>query len=45
MTNDNRPYRTAMNPIHALELIKKDVDAKKFDRAIFKDFAYSLADY
>jgi len=45
VTNDNRPYRTAMNPIHALELIKKDVDAGKFDRGIFKDFAYSLADY
>ena len=45
VTNDNRPYRTAMNPIHALELIKKDVDAGKFYREIFKDFAYSLADY
>lgn len=45
VTNDDRPYRSAMNPIHALELLKKDVDSAKFDAAIFKDFAYSLADH
>ncbi len=45
VTNDDRPYRSAMNPIHALELLKKDVDASKFDRSIFTDFAYSLAEH
>ncbi|MDC7125151.1 MAG: HD domain-containing protein [Spirochaetales bacterium] len=43
VTNDDRPYRTAMAPMEALEIIKKDVDSGKLDKEIFKDFAYSLA--
>ena len=42
LTNDDRPYRSAMAPFDALELIKKDVEAGKFDRNIFENFAYSL---
>ncbi len=45
ITNDDRPYRTALSPLNALELIKKDVDQGKLDRAIFKDFAYSLTNF
>lgn len=43
LTNDDRPYRTAMDPFKALLLIKKDVEAKKFDRNIFETFTKSLA--
>lgn len=42
LTNDDRPYRSAMAPLNALELIKKDVEAGKFDRNILENFAYSL---
>ena len=35
----------AMEPLVALELIKKDVDKHKFDKEIFSNFAYSLADH
>ena len=45
ITNDDRPYRTALSPINALELLKKDVDGGKLDRKIFKDFAYSLTNF
>ena len=45
ITNDDRPYRTALSPLNALELIKKDVDAGKLDREIFRDFAYSLTNF
>jgi len=34
-----------MHPMKALELIKKDVDKGKYDREIFRDFAYSLTDF
>lgn len=43
LTNDDRPYRTAMDPFNALALLKKDVEAKKFDLNIFEMFAKSLA--
>ena len=43
LTNDDRPYRRAMEPVRALELIKKDVAANKFDRDIFETFVRSLA--
>jgi HD-GYP domain-containing protein (c-di-GMP phosphodiesterase class II) len=43
LTNDDRPYRRAIDPFSALKLIKKDVEAGKFDRKIFGKFAYSLA--
>jgi len=42
LTNDDRPYRSAMDPLKALKLIKKDVEAGKFDKKIFEKFAYSL---
>lgn len=42
LTNDDRPYRRAMDPLKALELIRNDVEAKKFNRNIFEKFAYSL---
>lgn len=45
ITNDDRPYRTALSPLNALELLKKDVDQGKLDRKIFKDFAYSLTNF
>ncbi|MEE8423143.1 MAG: HD domain-containing phosphohydrolase [Thermodesulfobacteriota bacterium] len=42
LTNDDRPYRSAMDPLKALKLIKKDVEAGKFDKKIFEKFSYSL---
>jgi putative nucleotidyltransferase with HDIG domain len=42
LTNDDRPYRSAMDPLKALMLIKKDVEDGKFDKKIFEKFAYSL---
>jgi len=44
ITNDERPYRSAMLPIDALTLIKKDVDKGLFDKEFFSAFAYSLVD-
>lgn len=45
LTNDDRPYRSAMRPLAALKLIKEDTDAGKYDRRIFAQFAYSLTDF
>ena len=43
LTNYERVYRKPMPPLVALELIKSEiVDAGKFSKEIFKDFAYSL---
>ena len=42
LTNDDRPYRSAIDPLSALTLIKKDVEEGKFDSNIFEKFAYSL---
>jgi HD-GYP domain-containing protein (c-di-GMP phosphodiesterase class II) len=42
LTNDDRPYRTAMDPLKGLKIIKEDVVAGKFNRAVFEKFAYSL---
>jgi len=42
LTNDDRPYRSAMDPLKALKLIKKDVEAGKFDKKLFEKFANSL---
>jgi len=44
ITNDERPYRSAMLPIKALTLLKGDVDKGYFSKEIFTDFAYSLVD-
>jgi putative nucleotidyltransferase with HDIG domain len=42
LTNNDRPYRSAMVPIETLELLVKDVQAGKFNKDIFQQFAYSL---
>lgn len=42
LTNEDRPYRRAMDPLDSLKLIKSDVEAGKFDRALFEKFCYSL---
>jgi len=42
ITNDDRPYRSALDPLIALSIIKKDVQKGKFDLNIFEKFAYSL---
>jgi len=43
ITNDDRPYRNAMDPLEALKLVKREVEAGKFDRRLFERFARSLA--
>ena len=45
LTNDDRPYRSAMRPLAALKLIKEDTDAGRYDKAVFTRFAYSLTDF
>lgn len=43
LTNDERVYRKAVDPLAALSTIQTEiVDAGKFAREIFKNFAYSL---
>jgi len=42
LTNDDRPYRSASEPLKALTIIKDDVEAGKFNKKIFEKFAYSL---
>jgi putative nucleotidyltransferase with HDIG domain len=42
LTNDDRPYRSAMAPLNALKLIKEDVFASKLNVSIFEKFAYCL---
>lgn len=42
LTNDDRPYRRAMSPLHALRIIKVDAADGKYDEKIFKNFVYSL---
>ena len=45
LTNDERVYRKAAHPLSALKTIRAEiVDAGKFSRSIFKDFARSLLD-
>ena len=43
LTNDDRPYRSAMAPYDALNIIKKDVVEGKFRKEVFEKFTYSLA--
>lgn len=45
ITNDDRPYRSSMMPIKALELLKEETDAGRFNRSFFEDFAYSLTNF
>jgi HD-GYP domain-containing protein (c-di-GMP phosphodiesterase class II) len=42
LTNEDRPYRRAKEPLDTLRLIKEDVEAGKFDRRLFGRFCYSL---
>jgi HD-GYP domain-containing protein (c-di-GMP phosphodiesterase class II) len=42
LTNEDRPYRRARKPLETLKFIKEDVEAGKFNRAIFEKFCYSL---
>ncbi len=42
LTNEDRPYRRAKQPIDTLELIKNDITSGKFDEKIFKQFCYSM---
>jgi putative nucleotidyltransferase with HDIG domain len=43
LTNDDRPYRDSMIPYNALDLIKDEVLAGKFDKKIYAKFIYSLS--
>ncbi len=43
LTNDDRPYRSAMAPYDALKIIKKDVVEGKFRKEAFEKFTYSLS--
>ena len=42
LTNEDRPYRRARQPLDTLKLIKNDVEAGKFSRKLFEKFCYSL---
>ena len=42
LTNDDRPYRSAMKPLEALELIKTDTDEGKYNPKCLESVAKSL---
>jgi len=42
LTNEDRPYRRAREPLETLKFLKEDVEAGKFSRKIFEKFCYSL---
>jgi HD-GYP domain-containing protein (c-di-GMP phosphodiesterase class II) len=42
LTNEDRPYRRALEPLATLEILKQDVESGKFDRRLFEKFCYSL---
>lgn len=42
LTNEERPYRRAQDPLDTLRIIKEDVERGKFSRRIFEKFCYSL---
>jgi len=42
LTNEDRPYRRAREPLETLKFLKDDVQAGKFNRSIFEKFCYSL---
>ena len=44
LTNEDRPYRRAKQPINTLKLIKNDIASGKFDEKIFKQFCYSMVE-
>jgi len=43
LTNDDRPYRSAMAPFAALKLIRKEVDDGKYRMEVFENFILSLS--
>ena len=42
LTQDDRPYRNALDSLKALTILKNEVEAGKFNRKLFEKFAYSL---
>ena len=42
LTNEDRPYRRARQPLETLKFLKDDVVSGKFNRQIFEKFCYSL---
>lgn len=42
LTNEDRPYRRARQPLETLKFLKEDVENSKFNRQIFEKFCYSL---
>jgi len=42
LTNEDRPYRRAREPLDTLNFLKDDVQAGKYNRNIFEKFCYSL---
>jgi len=42
LTNEDRPYRRARQPLETLKFLKEDVEGGKFNREIFEKFCYSL---
>jgi HD-GYP domain-containing protein (c-di-GMP phosphodiesterase class II) len=42
LTNNDRPYKSALDPLETLTILKNEIDAGRFDRKIFEKFAYSL---
>ena len=42
LTQDERPYRNALDSLKALTMLKNEVEAGKFNRKLFEKFAYSL---
>ena len=42
LTNEDRPYRRARQPLETLKFLKDDVEASKYNRNIFEKFCYSL---
>ena len=42
LTNEDRPYRRARQPLETLVFLKEDVEASKYNRKIFEKFCYSL---
>jgi HD-GYP domain-containing protein (c-di-GMP phosphodiesterase class II) len=42
LTNEDRPYRRARQPLETLKFLKNDVETGKFSRDIFEKFCYSL---
>ncbi|MCD6225161.1 MAG: HD domain-containing protein [Deltaproteobacteria bacterium] len=44
LTNEDRPYRRAKQPLDTLGLIKEDIKTGKLDEKIFKQFCYSMVE-